>query len=75
MEIDVSTRKKKQAILPIFVFKLKQMFKKMTKDGLAWQFQLKIEILASYDFYKIVTYRALSLVDSFHFLWQWQKML
>ena len=24
----------------------------MTEDGLAWQFQLKIEILASYDFFQ-----------------------
>ena len=39
-----------------------QIFKKMTEADLAWQCQLWIELLASYNLYKIVIYRALSLV-------------
>ena len=48
-----------------------QIFKKMTEDGLAWQYELEIEMLASYDFCKIVTYRPIfsrSWMFSFHFL-------
>ena len=34
----------------------------MKDDDLAWEYQLQIEILVSYNFCKIVKYRALSLV-------------
>ena len=42
----------------------------MEDDDLAWQYQLQIEILASYNFCKIVIYRVLSLVGHgcFHFI-------
>ena len=39
-----------------------QLFKKITDDGLAWEYQLEIEILASSSFCKIVIYMPLYLV-------------
>ena len=44
-----------------------QIFKKMTEDELAWQYQLQIEILASWNFCEIVINRALSLVGHGYF--------